>query len=182
MADSFHTNLSREDVALALQEFVEVDVVNKGRQIIKKHPELLSDVALDILDEIIEKSKQVSGISFSEFYEAQKMLLMKCRRVGVDKAYDEIDNWKDEDLLEASVVALLNTKDFNEKERIIQQTPDLLSIRADAILNSFMIQAAEKNDKDRMEYFQFHKMLLMRCKKFGVAETFRELKNMANMK
>jgi hypothetical protein len=78
-----------------------------------------------------------------------------------------------EQLLE-TISAFIQAKTWDEKRRIVEQHPELLTDEADALLGQLITAAQEQGNENTRQLVEQHRTLLHRCREMGTAQAFRE--------
>ncbi len=74
----------------ALREFVAVPTWTESRDVLKSHPELMSDEALQVLDSLIGEARAQGDEPTARAMEAYRQVIVRSREVGPDRAIEEI--------------------------------------------------------------------------------------------
>lgn len=69
----------------------------------------------------------------------------------------------------------LQTQELEQKRRLLEDMPELLSNEVDEILNNYLKQSVENDDSDAKNYIRAHQVLLAECRNIGVKEAFGKL-------
>ena len=80
-----------------------------------------------------------------------------------------------EQYLQMVLSAFLQAGDLEQKQQVLEQAPELLSEKADQMLESIMQAAQEQGDTNAQQFFESHRALLHRCQEVGVEAAFIEL-------
>jgi hypothetical protein len=180
LANSWSENADYDarSMAGAIAAFVEAPNWAASRQVVKAHPELLSELAEAILSRGAEAADADSPLRQSLLDHLQ--LLWACRERGVDAAFarltNESDRANDSTRVDPSaLVATLNEFVFAPtpviSRRVLDRHPELLSDEAEFI----MANAERVVHPDARPYIQSGHSLLRRCREIGVDAAYAEL-------
>ncbi|HHH41554.1 MAG TPA: hypothetical protein ENK56_06070, partial [Chloroflexi bacterium] len=75
------------ELGQTLFAFIQADTWAESRSIVEQHPELLSDEADALLDQLIEAARVQGDESAQRTFEEHRALLRRCREVGVERAF-----------------------------------------------------------------------------------------------
>jgi hypothetical protein len=173
--------------SFALTLFLRTDAPGDKRRVLDQHPVLLSPGMDQFMEFAIASSRDVPGLA--EALEAHRMLLARCRQVGVDQAFAE---WAarlpaDETTLTAgesvqapsdeltfTVSLFLQARTGPAKRRLVEQHPELLGSEADMLLAYWLGTAQGRGNDDEARILGAHRHLLLRCRQIGVYAAFAE--------
>ena len=82
----FHTLLKTSALHHTVEALIDADSWDAAQLMVEQHPELLSDHADEILDQL---SRQTKDDDASRVYEDYRALLNRCREVGIETAFAE---------------------------------------------------------------------------------------------
>ncbi|MCL6431124.1 MAG: hypothetical protein K6V36_09715 [Anaerolineae bacterium] len=74
----------------AMREFMAVPTWTESRDVLKRHPELMSDEALQTLDSLIETARAQEDEATVRAMETYREVIARSREVGPDRAIEEI--------------------------------------------------------------------------------------------
>jgi hypothetical protein len=73
----------------ALQQFIQADTRSESQHIVGRHPELLSDQADAVLEQMIAAAQEQGDENAVRLLEEHRALLRRCQEVGVGQAFAE---------------------------------------------------------------------------------------------
>jgi hypothetical protein len=73
----------------AIQAFMQADTWAASQRIIEARPELLSDEANQLLDQLVAIARQQGDAQAESAFSEYRQLLARCRQVGVEAAFAE---------------------------------------------------------------------------------------------
>lgn len=82
----FRTLLKTSALHHTIRALIDADSWEAAQLMVEQHPELLSDHADEILDQL---SRQTKDVDASCVYEEYRVLLRRCREVGIETAFAE---------------------------------------------------------------------------------------------
>ncbi|MEJ5241402.1 MAG: CpXC domain-containing protein, partial [Anaerolineales bacterium] len=172
--------LRREDPSqflhLMLSAFVQVPDLNQKRTILENTPELLTDEADALLEQLIQAAKAQQDENARQLFEQHRNLLRRCREVGIEQAFQEQsqgERWQER--LTETLFAFIQAKTWDESRRILEQHPELLTDEADALLEQLIQAAKAQQDENARQLFEQHRNLLRRCREVGIEAAFQEI-------
>ncbi len=78
-----------EQLLRALMAFIQADTWAESRRVVEQHPELLSDEADELLAQRVELARAQGNEDAVHLLEEHRVLLRRCREVGVARAFAE---------------------------------------------------------------------------------------------
>jgi hypothetical protein len=159
------------------------------RRILKQHPVLLSPMMEGFMEYLAESARGVPGLA--EAVNDHRLLLARCRQVGVDEAFAEwaarppasitapppgfveSDQGAADDLA-FTVSLFLQARTGSAKRRLLEQHPELFGSDADKLLAYWYATARTQGNEDAAGGFEAHRRLLLRCRQVGVEAAFAE--------
>ncbi len=159
----------------ALQSFIQAETWGKSRRILEQHPELLTDEADALLEQLIQTARERNDENARQLFEQHRNLLRRCRQVGIEQAFQEQSQGKrwQQRLLE-TLFAFIQAETWDESRRILEQHPELLTDEADALLEQLIQAAKAQQDENAQQLFEQHRRLLRRCREVGIKQAFAE--------
>ncbi len=80
-----------DNLAEALEQFVNTDDWDEARRTVEQNPSLLSDQAQQLLSENISDYRRMDRDDVADYLEEHRLLLERSREVGVERAFQEAD-------------------------------------------------------------------------------------------
>jgi|SRR5215472_13533028 len=159
------------------------------RRILEQHPVLLSPMMEGFMEFLAESARGVPGLA--EAIDDHRLLLARCRQVGVDKAFAEratrplasitapppgfaeSDQGAEDDLT-FTVSLFLRAQTGSAKRRLLEQHPELFGSEAEKLLAYLYGTARAQGNEDEARVLDMHRRLLLRCRQIGVEAAFAE--------
>ncbi len=162
----------KEQLLRRLKAFVTAYTYAEARRILEAHPELLSDEADMMLGDLIQFTRRQGDKRVVPLFEERRALLRRCREVGIDQAFAEIER-RVSSLLEV-VKSFTTARTWDEARRIVESHPELLTDEADALLEALIEAARTQGNAGAVRGLEEHRALLRRCREVGITQAFAE--------
>ncbi|MGH8884729.1 MAG: hypothetical protein ACRDYX_06065 [Egibacteraceae bacterium] len=177
-------------LGMLLFKFVAAPTWDQSRRLLDEHPELLS-VAVDavlerlitgaggIIEQMMPAADSGRVESEVESLERHGRLLRRCREIGVDAAFAEVQasHLQEQELeedLRPVLFEFVTAGSRRQARRIVEAHPELLSAQALDFLERIVEGARAEGDNDRADWAQSRLTLLRRCVESGMADAFAE--------
>jgi hypothetical protein len=167
-----------DTLADVLGEFINSEDWEEARRTVEEHPNLLSDEAQSLLSGNIEDYRKMDRDDVADYLEEHRVVLQRCREVGVEKAFDEEEQRTEdrerqriEELTklrpadptppQAAVWQWLMTTDPDEVETTLSAHPELAADQAALdYIDALMQQAKDAGYLVALDYLSGHHELL----------------------
>lgn len=188
--DSFGRRAEQVDVnslSFVLMLFMQTADLRDKRRILEQHPVLLEPGIDQFLEFSIGQAQDVPPLA--EAFAAHRLLLARCRQVGVDEAFAEWaarppagattptvaepDRGPSNELT-FTVSLFLQASTGPAKRRLVEQHPELLGPQADMLLAYWYGTAQAQGNDNATRILDAHRRLLLRCRQVGVEAAFVE--------
>lgn len=161
------------------------------RRVLEQHPELLSPEMEQFIEFGLGIIRERATPEMAESLDAHRLLLARCRQIGLDEAFAEWIARPPEgarvqapaaaepdqgaaDELTFTVNLFLQAGTGSAKRHLVKQHPELLGHQTDLILAYWWETARAQGNEDAARLLDAHRRLLLRCRQVGVEAAFIE--------
>ncbi|MEJ5315346.1 MAG: hypothetical protein WHS45_13375, partial [Anaerolinea sp.] len=156
-------------------KMITAETWSKTEEFINAHPELLSDEAEQILEQLVQSAQERNDENARNIFEEHLQILHRAREVGTEKAFAEMQT-EEEDSLRSTILKMITAETWSKTEEFINAHPELLSDKAEQILEQLVQTAQEKNDEKARNIFEEHLQILRRAREVGTEKAFAEMR------
>ncbi|WP_298010522.1 CpXC domain-containing protein, partial [uncultured Anaerolinea sp.] len=156
-------------------KMITAETWTKTEEFINAHPELLSDEAEQILEQLVQSAQERNDENARNIFEEHLQILHRAREVGTEKAFAEMQT-EEEDSLHSTIMKMITAETWSKTEEFINAHPELLSDKAEQILEQLVQTAQEKNDEKARNIFEEHLQILRRAREVGTEKAFAEMR------
>jgi tetratricopeptide (TPR) repeat protein len=142
---------------------------DESRRFVESHPELLGDASAALLREFSASAEHSGDSAAARQFEFHRLLLRRCRQVGVDAAFTELTSGPSPTAikLQLAISALAHASTPSEQRRIIEDHPELLGPAAQSLLDE--LDSSRASDRSFAEAMLRVRHLLHACRRLGVS-------------
>jgi len=156
-----------------ISEFVQAQTWAESKVVLDSHPELLTDVAATLLDQVIKKAERQKDDNAVKILTEHRDLIRECRELGTDAAFERKLVAPVLQSLVRTIFDFVLTDTWDQSRLIVVEHPELLTEIADDVLGGMIEFARQRpNQEELVRVFGDHRELLAMCRKEGIDVAF----------
>lgn len=159
-----------------IDQIVRANTWHETQHLVERYPELAEPFSLAVLSEMQRAYEQIGSTTGAYLVAELLPVLQRCEEVGVAEAFAQHTgsrrNVSSE--LEAVLFQFVDEDNWSEKQRILEQHPELLDDRLIALLEDGKRVGEAIHHEEDAHAFAEHITLLHRCREVGVKQAFAE--------
>lgn len=155
-------------------EFVNTDDWAAARDVLNRHPLLLSEQAFALLEQSIHGYLEEENLPLAYHLMMHRDLLRVARDAGYDAAFELVARPPSEALMQA-IGAFVNAADWHASRAVLEQHAELLSHEANLAFQGVIQAALAADDRQRLEGLISHHEVLRAAQEEGIDAAFASL-------
>jgi hypothetical protein len=76
-----------------LTQFADAGSASEAEELVRRHPEIMGDMAQDMLRTFAGNARRAENLQAAAYIDRQRLLLLRCREIGVSRAFAEEQSW-----------------------------------------------------------------------------------------